>query len=210
MKGASGGLGGGLKSDKDDRDEDSTQAHRDQQQANFDRTATDREKNSESLRKLYGQRGSAIETNAATRAANPPGTSKAWNKPAHERFKDAERLILDKEKQLDRRLDSAFGKKRDEQKGINEKELSEYKARTYKKYGLDENGDELPNASPSPGKGTMRGGGSYQDPHIPTSQEDFDKIPEGGFFVNPADGEILRKKPKKTSALMDGGNEDMA
>jgi hypothetical protein len=205
MKGAGGAASGGLKSDKEDREEDATSAEREQKQGNFERVQGDKEKTTEALRKLYGDRGEVAKKNADTRASNPSGRGNAaWNKPPHERYKDARKLIQDERKAI---MGSLGIGANPAERAAAQKQIEDFERKTLKQYGLDAEGNDtsVPSATPSAGKGTMRGGGSYQDPHIPTTQEDFDRIPPGGFFINPSDGEILRKKGQKTSAL--GGDD---
>lgn len=211
MKGMSGGLTGGLKSDKEEREAEAAADDKTQKQGNFDRTQLDKEKTSEALRKLYGERGAALLD-----GGGKGGKGAAWNKPPHERLKDAEKLIIDKQKSLYGQINPLAPKaERQAAQERADKELEGFKKKIYKGYGIDPDGNEtspsmpaggggkVPSATPSKGSGGMRGGGSYDDPHVPTTQEEFDKVPPGGYFINPADGEIMRKKGQKTSALDD-------
>jgi len=162
---------------------------------------------------------STIDLNAAR--AKQAGTGKgAWNKPPHERYKDAMKLIQDERKAIYGQINPLMSPKdRAASKADADKQLKEFTAKTLKTYGIDESGNEtspnqggagMPNATPSAGSGGMRGGGTYQDPHIPESQEQFDRLPAGSYFINPKDGEILRKKGQKTSMLDDGSDDQEA
>lgn len=73
MQGASGALKGGLQSDEQDETKATAATQRKLQQANFDRQQSDKELTSDALRKLYADRGTALVTNADTRAQNPGG-----------------------------------------------------------------------------------------------------------------------------------------
>lgn len=39
--------------------------------------------------------------------------------------------------------------------------------------------------------------GTPDDPHQPATWQDFEKVPDGASFINPADGKILTKKTEK-------------
>jgi hypothetical protein len=213
MKGASGGLTGGLKSDKEDSDAETTAADTKQKQSNFDRTQGDKEMTSAALRKLYGVRGDTMARDAQTRSERPASTAKtAWNKPAHERFKDAERLILDKEKTLKNALNPLAPKaERESAAAAAKQEMADYRKRVYKQYGFDENGNDTGAAPQSGGGGTVPSTdrvvgdqegkatglypkGTYDDPAAPESQEEFDALPAGTVFKNPADGRMMTKR----------------
>jgi hypothetical protein len=316
MKGAGGGLSGGLKSDKEDLDTETAAADREQKQSNFERTQLDKEKTAEALRNLYGARGSAVgqprsasifkyepgqgrnesgetvdgawkinrldgtrefipdmvltgkaetssvaarkdadseamrglraeRTEALRRGderkvkeldekirlntstiglnearAKQAGVGKgAWNKPPHERYKDAMKLIQDERKAIYGQINPLLPKaEREAAKADADKRLNAFTAKTLKTYGIDAEGNEtstnqgggMPSATPSPGKGGVRGSGTYEDPHIPETQEHFDRLPPGSYFINPKDGEIMRKKGQKTSALDDGYDREVA
>lgn len=197
MKGLSGGISGGLASDQQDRKEDKDASTAAQKQSNFERTQGDKEKTSEALRMLYRMRGEVMKTNADTHATNAETNAgrKTWNKPAHERFKDAERLILDKEKALRNPL--AAKADRD----AAERELADYRKKVYRQYGFSDDGtkDIAPGAggkaaTPSTDKvvGDKEGEdaglyakGTYDDPATPTTQEEFDALEPGSVFINP-------------------------
>lgn len=209
MKGLSGSINGGLSQEMEQQKQEKSAADQAQKQANFDRTQGDKEKTSDALRKLYGQRGEALKTNAETRA-NAPAKS-AWNKPASERWKDAQRLIMDKKKELTRDMPIA-GQARKDAMTQAEKDLEKFKKDTYKAYGIDESGNDLQGAPapkggrsavPSSSKvvGDQEGkdsglyaAGTYDDPAEPASQDEFDALEPGTYFRNPADGQIMRKK----------------
>lgn len=141
MKGASGGLGGGLASDKEDEAKAIAAADKTQKQGNFDRTQTDKEATSEALRKLYGQRGQALTTSADARAS---GTGKgAWNKPPHERYKDAMHLIQAERKAIYGQI-NPLSPKADQAaaKADADARLKAFTDKTLRTYGIDENGQE--------------------------------------------------------------------
>lgn len=48
-------------------------------------------------------------------------------------------------------------------------------------------------AQPESGNTQVPGSGSEQDPYRPTTQAQFDNIPAGAVYVNPADGKLYRK-----------------
>lgn len=205
MKGAGGGLSGGLKSDKEDTEAATAADDKAQKQANFDRAQTDKEATQAALRKLYGDRGTA----AVTRANAPGAGSKAWNKPAHERYKDAMKLIQDERKAIYGQISPIAPKaEREAAKADADKRLQDFTKRTLKTYGIDENGAET---GPPPGGaavvptnkvvGDQEGKdaglypkGTYDDPAEPMSQEEFDALPAGTIFKNPADGRMMTKR----------------
>lgn len=208
MKGVSGALSGGLSQEMQQQKDEKAAGDSAQKQANFDRSQGEKEKTGEAMRKLYGDRGAALKENAATRAAN--GGKTAWNKPASERWKDAQRLIIDKQKQLYGGLPIA-GKARQDAQTKADQELEKFRRDTYKAYGIDEDGNDLGGAPmprgggavPSTGKtvgdkeGTDTGlypKGTYDDPAAPESQEEFDALPPGTVFKNPADGRLMTKR----------------
>lgn len=214
MKGASGGLSGGLKSDKEDDDADVASEDKAQKQANYERTQTDKEKTSEAIRKLYGDRGEAAKTSAAARAANPMGGRSSWNKPPHERYKDAMKLIQDERKAIFGQI-NPLGPKADVQMQRMEadKKLKEFTDRTLRTYGIDADGNEIapvqqPQRGASAGvpsskrvigdKEAMDKGlypkGTFDDPAEPMSKEEFDALPAGTIFKNPADGRLMTKR----------------
>lgn len=214
MKGASGSLSGGLKSDKEDTDAASSDTDKAQKQANFERQQTEKEKTDEALRGLYKSRGDAL----TTKANQPAGAGKSsWNKPASERWKDAQRLIIDKQKQLYGGINPLGPKAdRDAAKASADKEMGDFKSQTYKQYGFGDDGSDLADtpqggagggaakpAVPSSKKviGDEEGKasglypkGTYDDPATPASQEEFDAIPAGTIFKNPADGRLMTKR----------------
>jgi len=42
-------------------------------------------------------------------------------------------------------------------------------------------------------RGSQRPSGDQGNPWLPTSEEEFEKLPVGSYFLNPADGRVLRK-----------------
>lgn len=42
-------------------------------------------------------------------------------------------------------------------------------------------------------KGSLAKGGSQKNPFAPTSEDEFEKLPRGAYFINPADGRVLKK-----------------
>lgn len=201
MKGAGGALSGGLASEKGDRAEDLALSDRDQKQANFERTATNAESRTDAMNKLYGAREKAARD----------GGRAAWNKPTNERWKDAQKLIIDKQKSLYANINPLSPKpERDALKAAADKEFTKFKADTYKQYGLSEDGADLGGGAPAPSgaapstskvvgdkeaksKG-LYAKGTYDDPAMPGSQEEFDALPAGTVFKNPADGRLMTKR----------------
>lgn len=47
---------------------------------------------------------------------------------------------------------------------------------------------------PTPGQPQGAPGGGQDSPARPTTQQEFDALPSGALFVNPADGRVMRKK----------------
>lgn len=142
MKGIGGGISGGLASDKDDEAKGLAAEDRTVKQANFNRQQDDKELTSDALRKLYGARGSALETNATTKA-NAPVKNAAWNKPPHERYKDAMHLIQQERKAIYGQINPLTSKAdQAAAKAEADKQLEEFKQRTFKTYGIDQNGNE--------------------------------------------------------------------
>lgn len=208
MRGASGALGGGLSQEKQQAKTDRSTQDAAQKQANFERAQEDKEKTNEALRKLYGMRGDVMQQNANSRAANAGRTS--WNKPASERWKDANRLIIDKEKQLKGAINPMLPKAdRDKMEADVSAQLEDFKRKTFEQYGFDQNGKDMApmprqgGEVPSSGKvvgdkeATEQGlypKGTYDDPVEPLTQEEFDALPAGTYFKNPKDGQIMRKR----------------
>lgn len=209
MRGASGALGGGLAQEKSQAKTDKANQDAAQKQANFERAQEDKEKTNEALRKLYGMRGDVMQQNANSRAANAGRTS--WNKPASERWKDANRLIIDKEKQLKGSINPLLPKAdRDKLEADVSAQLEDFKRKTFEQYGFDQNGKDMAPAMPRQGGAVPSSGkvvgdqeatdkglyakGTYDDPAEPASQEEFDALPAGTYFKNPKDGQIMRKR----------------
>jgi hypothetical protein len=162
MKGLSGGLTGGLKSDKEDTEAATEAEDTAQKQANFNRTQTDKEATSDALRKLYGQRGAALVTAADARAS---GAGKgAWNKPPHERYKDAMHLIQAERKAIYGQI-NPLAPKADQaaQRADADARLKAFTDKTLRTYGIDDNGNET---SPTQG-----GRGTPSSPRSMGTQE---------------------------------------
>ena len=215
MKGLSGGLAGSLKSDKDDLETDTATEERNLKQGNFERVQGERELDSAARRKLYGKHGEYYEA-AAKNAAEGGGRrggragSAAWNKPAHERFKDAQNLILKKNKDIDGSLNVLGMPKaeRDAAVARAKAEKEAFKRETYQRYGLNEDGSdvappraEVPSTNRVVGdreaseRGLYEPDGSEAHPHRPRTEKDFAKIPVGEIYINPRDGRLLRRRP---------------
>lgn len=140
MKGAGGALAGGLKSDQNQTKTDQEAAKQAQKQANFERTQGDTEQQHAALRKLYGAR---------TTAALTGRPNSAWNKPVPERWKDAQKLIMDKAKQLQGGITAITPKEQAAQRAEAERQLEKFKTDTYQKYGFDKGGNNaMPAARP--------------------------------------------------------------
>lgn len=209
MRGAAGALGGGLKSEKQSHDDERTDAQNAQKQSNYERSQDDKEKTTEALRKLYGMRGDVMQQNATSRAANAGKTS--WSKPASERWKDANRLIIDKEKQLKGSINPMLPKAdRDQLQGEADAQLEDFKRKTFEQYGFDQNGKDMAPAMPRqggevPSSGKVVGDkeatdaglyakGTFDDPAEPASQEEFNALPAGTIYRNPKDGQLYTKR----------------
>lgn len=209
MNGIGGSLTGGLKSDQQDREntrqdsEDERKANNEAARLGISREALDeRKKTGEALRKLYGDRGTAAINGRP---------SAAWNKPPHERYKDAQKLVQDQEKIINGRTNPYRGPEgRQKWEAEKKGELDSFKKNTYKMYGIDAEGKDTGPPADVPGNGStprpgggakLLGTGTEKDPYQPQTQEDFDALPAGAIFRNPADpdGPPLRKR--KTSAL---------
>lgn len=201
MQGAGGAISGGRKAGKEQNEADTAAKLASQKQANFERKQTDKERTSKALRGLYGAR--------STRALRGP--RKTWDKPVSERWKDAQKLILEKEKALGKNVPEIglTPRERAAREAENKAALDEFRRETYEKYGFDQNGVDIgsgavPGAEvPStPGvvgdKEAMDKGlypkGTWDDPARPTTQEEFDALPRGTIFINPSDNRKLTKK----------------
>lgn len=209
-KGMGSAMAGGLKSDKDDDDAseraDETEYKRGQDAKKMglaERGMTEREKTGATIRDLHGARTKAVTEGKPLRG------NAAWNKPPHERFKDAEKLILEKSKELRGRI-PAFGQPAAiaAARAEVDKEISAYKEKVYRRYGFDTDGNDIAPQSrtetPSTdrvvgdreakSRGLYEGGGTFDEPHAPQTREDFDAIPPGAYFINPADGRTMVKR----------------
>jgi hypothetical protein len=155
MKGAGGAMGGGLGQEnlQDQRDVQQSQVAR--QQANFERTQSDKEQTQAALRKLYGARADYATTGR-------PNNS--WNKPASQRWNDANRIINEKQKQLNA-SSSLLGMnkaERDAAKAASVKELADFKRQTYQVNGFTPDGQDAGPQAPGndvPGTTGPRAGG---------------------------------------------------
>lgn len=106
------------------------------------RELDDKLKNSEVRRGLDTARTTAVGS----------GGRSAWNKPPHERLKDVERLMIDKEKQLRSGVNPIASKAERDAANIGiEKQMGDFRKRLYKQYGFDENGNEVKGATQSGG-----------------------------------------------------------
>lgn len=216
MKGASGGLSGGLKSDKDDADVETARANTAFKNDVATKDLVRKTKQTDALTALYGAR-----TDATVKGK----TSTAWNKPPNERWKDAQKLIIDKQKQLYGSINPLSPKaEREAQKAQADKDLATFKDQTYGQYGFSPDGKDIAGENgggkprtPSTSKvvgdkegedsglyekpGKLLGGGTMDDPYMPKSKDEFDGLKPGSIFINPADGRTMTKKAQKTSAL---------
>lgn len=216
MNGLSGGLKGGLSSDKDDQDQAIKLAGINAKSSLGAATLADRQKRTDALTKLYDARTTATVN-------GKPNNS--WNKPPSERWKDAQNLIINKQKQLQNAINPLAPKAaQDQQRQAAQQELQDFKNSTYHAYGFDKDGNDISgaNSSGKPAtpstaktvgdkegedsglyepKGKMVGSGSTDDPYTPQTSDDFDKIKPGEIFVNPADGKTMRKRGQQQGAL---------
>jgi hypothetical protein len=213
MQGMGKGLAGSLKSDKEDAEAAAKADEMDFKREKFgaetglkERQVANSEKTGDALRKLYGDRGEAIRTGKA---------NTAWNKPASERFKEAQQLIIAKNKEIDAAMgaDNPLMPKADREarRAAAQQAKDAFKSETYRNMGLN------PDGSGVSGSGTpssrrvmgdkeaqdsgvygkpdeMLGTGTQDDPYIPQTQEHFDALPAGALFLNPKTGTVMRKR----------------
>lgn len=172
MKGTSGGLTGGLKSDKEETEAETAAEDKTQKQGNFERAQTDKERTSEALRKLYGVRGQAMTTNADTRAKG--GGKSSWNKPPHERYKDAMKLIQEERKALYGQIRPGLTNAQDAANKVAraeaDKKLADFTKRTLQTYGIDDQGNETRPTQSGAGT-TAPAGVQYDDENISGARE---------------------------------------
>lgn len=199
MRGMSGSMAGSLNSEKQGRTEEAAAKAAGQTQANFNRQQADREKRTGAYSRLSGVR--------ADKTATGGPTGKAWNKPGNEKWKDAQKLIIDKERALRSNINPLAPKaERDAQTAAIEADLERFKQDTLRQYGLSGGGTETnapagaggPKPTPMSSKEATDKGlyakGTYDDPAAPESQEEFDALPPGTVFKNPSDGQLYTKK----------------
>ncbi len=186
-------LAGGLKSERDDEassikaDETEYKRGQDARKLALDeRRVSNSEKTGAAQRTLYGAR---------TKAVSEDRPSTAWNKPAGERWKDAQKLIMDFNEQVDRAAKLAgSGQDPEAQRSQARALKDQFKRNTLQKYGFDDNGKELSSSDKVMGDhkaGAM--GLTFDDPHTPANMDDFAKIKTGQYYINPADGEVYIK-----------------
>lgn len=134
----------------------------------------------------------------------PGGPADPSKKPRNTRAdeKDAADIIDKKFKELG--LDDSLTLSEGE-KTAKQDEFNAFKAKIYKKYGLDPDGLSTDGGS-DPGtyqgegnpdnmpKGSPQALGTKDDPVAVQSQDEFDALPAGAYFINPADGRLLRKR----------------
>lgn len=204
MKGASGSLTGGLKSDKEDKTDEAEAEEKAQKQKNFERTQggveterLDKSKTSEALRKLYGVRGEAMLQNSAARVTQ--AGKKSWDQPARLRFKEAEQAIDRKIADLRKnRIDRyATPEEKKAAEADIQKDMAAERKRIYAGHGVDENGNDV--GQPK--------GSNAQSPAAPGIEEDDENISNARIAVgkNPGARDAIRKR------LIEGGySEDEA
>jgi hypothetical protein len=95
-----------------------------------------------------------------------------------ENFDAAERLLIAKRRSLGLDKEAEIG----EDRSAAEQEMQDFQTRVYDTYGLNPDG-----------KGDKQSF-SKTNPAKITTQQEFDKLPAGTHFINPADGKLMIKR----------------